>query len=59
MSLRVQTKVLRVLQDGEFQRVGGRETLKTDVRVIAATNKNLAEMVQEGSFREDLYFRLV
>ncbi|MCB0291340.1 MAG: sigma-54-dependent Fis family transcriptional regulator [Calditrichaeota bacterium] len=58
MSLRVQTKVLRVLQDGEFQRVGGKETLKTDVRVIAATNKNLAAMVQEGSFREDLYFRL-
>lgn len=58
MSLRVQTKVLRVLQDGEFQRVGGKETLKVDVRIIAATNKNLREMVQEGRFREDLYFRL-
>lgn len=58
MSLRVQTKVLRVLQDGEFQRVGGKETLKADVRIIAATNKNLREMVREGSFREDLYFRL-
>lgn len=58
MSLRVQTKVLRVLQDGEFQRVGGKETLKTDVRIIAATNKNLQEMVQAGAFREDLYFRL-
>ncbi|MCK6619684.1 MAG: sigma-54-dependent Fis family transcriptional regulator [Calditrichaceae bacterium] len=58
MSLRVQTKVLRVLQDGEFQRVGGKETLKADVRIIAATNKNLREMLREGSFREDLYFRL-
>jgi two-component system nitrogen regulation response regulator NtrX len=58
MSLRVQTKVLRVLQDGEFQRVGGKETLKTDVRIIAATNKNLQKMVQAGAFREDLYFRL-
>lgn len=58
MSLRVQTKVLRVLQDGEFQRVGGKETLKVDVRIIAATNKNLREMAREGSFREDLYFRL-
>ncbi len=58
MSLRVQTKVLRVLQDGEFQRVGGRETLKADVRIIAATNKDLGKLVQEGAFREDLYFRL-
>lgn len=58
MSLKVQTKVLRVLQDGEFQRVGGKETLKTDVRIIAATNRDLAEMVREGTFREDLYFRL-
>jgi two-component system nitrogen regulation response regulator NtrX len=58
MSLRVQTKVLRVLQDGEFQRVGGTETLKCDVRIIAATNRNLEEMVQAGKFREDLYFRL-
>jgi len=58
MSLRVQTKVLRVLQDGEFQRVGGKETLKVDVRIIAATNKNLREMAREGRFREDLYFRL-
>lgn len=58
MSLRVQTKVLRVLQDGEFQRVGGKETLKTDARIIAATNKNLEDMAQAGAFREDLYFRL-
>ncbi len=58
MSLRVQTKVLRVLQDGEFQRVGGNETLHADVRVIAATNKDLEKMVQSGKFREDLYFRL-
>ncbi len=58
MSLRVQTKVLRVLQDGEFQRVGGKEVLKVDVRIIAATNKPLETMVQEGVFREDLYFRL-
>ncbi len=58
MSLKVQTKVLRVLQDGEFQRVGGNETLKADVRIIAATNRDLAEMVREGTFREDLYFRL-
>lgn len=58
MSLRVQTKVLRVLQDGEFQRVGGKEVLKSDVRIVAATNKNLQEMVAEGTFREDLYFRL-
>ena len=58
MSLRVQTKVLRVLQDGEFQRVGGKEVLKVDVRIIAATNKNLPEMTESGEFREDLYFRL-
>jgi two-component system, NtrC family, nitrogen regulation response regulator NtrX len=58
MSLSTQTKVLRVLQDGEFQRVGGKETLSTDVRIIAATNKNLAQMVSDNAFREDLYFRL-
>ncbi len=58
MSLRVQTKVLRVLQDGEFQRVGGKDSIKVDVRIVAATNKNLQAMVEEGSFREDLYFRL-
>lgn len=58
MSSQVQTKVLRVLQDGEFQRVGGRETLKVDVRIVAATNRDLQEMVAEGKFREDLFFRL-
>jgi two-component system nitrogen regulation response regulator NtrX len=58
MSLKTQTKVLRVLQEGEFERVGGSETIKTDVRVIAATNKDLSRLVQEGEFREDLFFRL-
>jgi two-component system nitrogen regulation response regulator NtrX len=58
MSLKTQTKVLRVLQEREFERVGGNETLKTDVRIIAATNKDLNTLVQEEKFREDLYFRL-
>jgi two-component system nitrogen regulation response regulator NtrX len=58
MSLKVQTKVLRVLQDGKFERLGGKETLEVDVRVIAATNKNLEELVKSGQFREDLYYRL-
>ncbi|MEW6410708.1 MAG: sigma-54 dependent transcriptional regulator [Nitrospirota bacterium] len=58
MSLPLQSKVLRVLQDGTFQRLGGNEIIKTDVRVIAATNRNLEEMVKNGSFREDLYYRL-
>ncbi|MFC2088169.1 sigma-54-dependent transcriptional regulator [Calditrichota bacterium] len=58
MSLATQTKVLRVLQEGEFQRVGGRETLTTDVRIIAATNKDLSELINNNTFREDLYFRL-
>ncbi len=54
----MQAKLLRVLQEGEFDMIGGRNTIKVDVRVIAATNRNLEEMVKEGTFREDLYYRL-
>jgi Nif-specific regulatory protein len=53
-----QAKLLRVIQEGEFDRVGGTQTLKVQVRVIAATNRNLEEEVEAGSFREDLYYRL-
>ena len=56
--LETQVKLLRVLESGEFMRVGEAKTRKTDVRVIAATNKNLAELVNNGDFRQDLYFRL-
>jgi two-component system, NtrC family, nitrogen regulation response regulator NtrX len=58
MSLKTQAKVLRVLQEGEVERLGSARTIKVDVRVIAATNKNLEEEIERGTFREDLYFRL-
>ena len=58
MSLQAQVKLLRVLQDGEFTRVGGKQVLRTDVRVIAATNTDLEKAIEEGSFRKDLYYRL-
>ena len=58
MSLSTQTKILRVLQEGEIQRVGGAHTLKIDVRMIAATNRDLEAMVAAKTFREDLYYRL-
>lgn len=58
MSLKTQAKILRVLQEKQFQRVGGSRTLKVDVRVIAASNKNLEEEIGAGNFREDLYYRL-
>ncbi|HEY0048729.1 MAG TPA: sigma 54-interacting transcriptional regulator [Pyrinomonadaceae bacterium] len=58
MPLAAQVKLLRVLQDGEFTRVGGNETVKTDVRVIAASNVNLEKAVEEGKFRKDLFYRL-
>jgi two-component system nitrogen regulation response regulator NtrX len=58
MSLRTQAKVLRVLQEGEVERIGSQKTIQVDVRVIAATNKTLDEEIEAGRFREDLYFRL-
>ncbi|HTQ30810.1 MAG TPA: sigma-54 dependent transcriptional regulator [Opitutaceae bacterium] len=58
MALATQTKILRVLQQGDIQRVGGTETIRVDVRIIAATNKDIEEMVRAKTFREDLYYRL-
>ena len=58
MSLKTQAKILRILQEQSFERVGGTRTIKVDVRVIAATNKNLEEAIAAGTFREDLYYRL-
>ncbi len=57
-SLGVQAKLLRVIQEKEFKRVGGERTIKTDVRIIASTNRDLARMISAGTFREDLYYRL-
>jgi transcriptional regulator with PAS, ATPase and Fis domain len=54
----MQAKLLRFLQENQFERVGGEHTLSVDVRIISATNKNLKEAVKKGSFREDLYYRL-
>ncbi len=58
MPYNLQAKILRILQEQEFYRVGGSRTIKVDVRILASTNKNLEKMVQEGTFREDLFYRL-
>ncbi len=59
MELNLQTKLLRVLQEKEIVRVGSNKPVKTDCRIITATNKNLKEEVKKGKFREDLYYRLL
>lgn len=58
MPLATQVKLLRVLQDGSFERVGGNETVRVDVRILAATNQNLDQLIEQGRFRRDLYYRL-
>jgi two-component system nitrogen regulation response regulator GlnG len=58
MPLEAQTRLLRVLQQGEYTTVGGRTPIRTDVRIIAATNRDLRQLIQQGMFREDLYYRL-
>ena len=58
MALKTQAKILRILQEQKFERVGGSKTISVDVRIIAATNKDLEEEIKKGNFREDLYFRL-
>lgn len=58
MPMAAQTRLLRVLQEGEFTRVGGRDTIETDVRIVAATHRDLQQMIRQGLFREDLYYRL-
>ena len=59
MSLQAQAKVLRAIEDGKIERVGGNNKIEVDVRIISATNKNLQEEIQEGNFREDLFHRLI
>src|SRR5581483_9800108 len=58
LPLTLQVKLLRVLQEKQIQRLGGTEVKKLDIRIISATNKHLKELVQQGTFREDLYYRL-
>src|SRR5947209_19180791 len=58
MPMEAQTRLLRVLQQGEYTTVGGRTPIKSDVRIVAATNKDLRVLIQQGLFREDLFFRL-
>ncbi len=57
MPMEAQTRLLRVLQQGEYMTVGGRTPIKTDVRIVAATNKDLVGLIEKGLFREDLYYR--